>query len=382
MAKTYYLISTAGYPNFGDEQIVRTWLSFFRKYDPNAQVILDVPFASRAGMLFRDEFANLQIVDTLWNMIDLLDVTHADLADLNRHKDLLTGGDPRNTLGIRLIESADVIHILGGGYFDVTNRDFQRTYHLFPMLAAAKSLHPDVRLIATGIGLTPISEIVQAAIEPSLAVFDHVGVRDTASAEVAGTTLEADDVFMSAGLNALRLNVRNDSPDILLSLQPMDDDIRDSFVALLVAFLRQPEHQTKRVGVIEAMVPEDNWPYISQAFDNAPDVKDRMTFYSFWDIWRRGLPVKPKQQWVTTRFHMHLVGALLGYKGTAVSVGSTYYNTKHQSLLNVGTGWQFLASPEQAKPIAPNSTTREQEKLMLVGQQKIDAMRELYHVSI
>lgn len=38
MAKRY-LISTAGYPNFGDEQIVRTWLKFYRENFPDDQLI-------------------------------------------------------------------------------------------------------------------------------------------------------------------------------------------------------------------------------------------------------------------------------------------------------------------------------------------------------
>ena len=72
MSEVYYLVSTAGFPNFGDEQIVRTWLTIFRQKNPSAKIILDVPAASRSQFLFKEEFDNLMIVDTLWNVIHFL----------------------------------------------------------------------------------------------------------------------------------------------------------------------------------------------------------------------------------------------------------------------------------------------------------------------
>jgi hypothetical protein len=378
MANVHYLISTAGYPNFGDEEIVRTWLAFFRKYDPTSRVILDVPFASRAGLLFHHEFADLQIVDTTWNMVDFLTVTNVGLTDFKRHREILTGDDPRNTLGIRLLTGADTIHLLGGGYFDVTNPDFKRSYHFFPLLGAVKALNADVHLFASGLGLTPIDEETVAALATYTGDFDRVGVRDDASLVVAGTVLEPDDVFMSSNLGSLALNQRDDNPEILLSVQPIDQASRAGLVDQLLAFLRLPDNAAKEIAVIEAMVPDDNWLYFSRALDEAPDVKDRMRFYSFWEVWQRGLPVRPGQVWVTTRFHLHLVGALLGYKGTAISVGSDYYNTKHQSLLTVGTGWQYFDEPALGQAIAPMAVADGEAKLRAVGQWKLDMMRELY----
>ena len=105
MAKRY-LISTAGYPNFGDEQIVRTWLKFYRENFPDDQFILDVPFPARASFLFQDELPHVQFVDTIWNLVYLAHDQQLTLENESEVSAILHGGDPRNNVPIAEVPDA------------------------------------------------------------------------------------------------------------------------------------------------------------------------------------------------------------------------------------------------------------------------------------
>ncbi|GAK31457.1 hypothetical protein WOSG25_100230 [Weissella oryzae SG25] len=376
----YYLISTAGYPNFGDEMIVRTWLKYFKIHHPEAKVTLDVPFPARAQFLFANDFENIIFVDTVWNAIYKAESDGASLTNPEKLFEALEGNDPRNSAGINHLMNAQSIHLLGGGYFSVDQDVFTRTYLFFPLLKYVKDHNPQVKLFATGLGLTPISSLYADCLaEKYVPVFDYFGVRDQESAKINGTQYEVDDVFMAKKLDALKLNVSDDNPDILLSISSfssMDDE--QNFIAKLIKFLERPENQTKKIGVLEAMIPDDNWLFFSDVWNDFPDIKARLKFYGFWDIWQKGIPYKKDQLWVTTRFHYHLVGALLGVKGTAVLLGDDYYATKHNSLSKIGTGWQILALDSQTD-IKPTSSKMGLKLLQL----KIDAkMRRIDNLFI
>lgn len=215
-----YLISTAGFPNFGDEQIVRTWLKFYQDECPNDQIILDVPFPARASFLFQGEFDNIQFVDTIWNLVYLANANGLTLKNEREVSAILHGGDPRNNVPIREMLESDKIHILGGGYFSTEHDEFSYTYLFFMMLALIKQDKPEIELLATGVGLTPINDEIVKAIGQYTAAFSYLGVRDQPSLIVPNTTFEPDDVVMSLHLNAFKLDENSDNPDILLSIQP------------------------------------------------------------------------------------------------------------------------------------------------------------------
>ena len=379
MAKRY-LISTAGYPNFGDEQIVRTWLKFYRENFPDDQLILDVPFPARASFLFQDELPYVQFVDTIWNLVYLAHDQQLTLENESEVSAILHGGDPRNNVPIAALFDSDVIHLLGGGYFSTAYQEFSYTYLFFMLLALVKRDRPDTQLYATGIGLTPITDDITANLACYTDVFSYIGVRDRASTVVANTTFEYDDVVMAPKLEAIKQDDRPDNPDVLLMIQPFKQDTQqEKFIQLLVAYLRQPSHRDKKIGIVEAMIPGDNWLFYSEALQDYPDIQQRLTFYGFWDIWQHGIPVKANQEWVTTRFHFHLIGALLGYRGTAINPGDDYYDVKHQSLVDLGTSWQYI-DLATATNVAIKPTFRQIAKLKLAcaTQKKIKRMKQLF----
>lgn len=375
---THYLISTAGYPNYGDEQIVRTWLAFFKKRHANDQIILDVPFPSRAQFLFKDEFPDLLIVDTFWNLIYLAESKDITLDDTNSLFELLHGGDPRNAVPITAILGADSLHLLGGGYFSVDHIEFKRTFYFFALLSIIKDKHPTTKIFATGLGLTPINSDIVSVIKGYVSNFDYFGVRDHASNLFPNATLEVDDVFLSKPLSAIKINKSDENPDILVSIQPIfDDEHRKLVIKSLISFLKQ--HKNAKIGILEAMVPEDNWLYFGDVFYQEPDIKERLVFYDFWTLWMDGIPFKKNQLWISTRFHFHLIGALLGAKGTAISIGTQYYDVKHQSLIDWGTGWQFQNLAQKDSAMAPKSNRFFQVKSKNLAEQKMKRVERMMY---
>lgn len=83
-------------------------------------------------------------------------------------------------------------------------------------------------------------------------MFSYIGVRDRASTVVANTTFEYDDVVMAPKLEAIKQDDRPDNPDVLLMIQPFKQDTQqEKFIQLLVAYLQQPSHREKKLGLLK-----------------------------------------------------------------------------------------------------------------------------------
>src|SRR5699024_10240035 len=64
-------------------------------------------------------------------------------------------------------------------------------------------------------------------------------------------------------------------------------------------------------------------------------------FVPFTRFWRGGVAPAAHQIWLTTRFHHHLVAALHGARGIALSAKTGYYDVKHGSLVEGGSRWRI-----------------------------------------
>ncbi len=65
----------------------------------------------------------------------------------------------------------------------------------------------------------------------------------------------------------------------------------------------------------------------------------RVAFFPLDNLLRRGLPARPGQRWLTTRFHPHLLAAAKGCSGSFISVSEEYYGVKHHAVLRMGSRW-------------------------------------------
>jgi hypothetical protein len=117
------------------------------------------------------------------------------------------------------------------------------------------------------------------------------------------------------------------------------DGGEQSIAGIIDRFVDMHVRPGEAIGLVEA-IPPDDMRHVARLADELPNVRR----YPFQWIWTHGLPAHAGQIWLTTRFHPHLLAAAAGASGTIVGVHDGYYDIKHESLLRLGTGWQYAHS--------------------------------------
>ncbi|MDD7962164.1 polysaccharide pyruvyl transferase family protein [Microbacterium thalli] len=367
--RRFYLVASAGAPNFGDEFITRAWLDWLAENHPTAEVWLDCIHPGRATHLFADTHPRLRVTNTLWQLAHtevLSDLT----ADRQRAERLIaTLGSPQYDLGLEDLRQMTSVHFLGGGYLNSlweTN---------LTMVAAAAELRRlfGVPIYATGAGLMPATGEAQRHLSEGFASFDVVEARDAPSAETFGVRAGIDDAFLAFGTER-RIFGDYPTPDRMVLIQGdfVADEQREHLRTRIREMVR--EAGSERIGFVEAYPPRDA--------EFVPPVEEtpNVDFFPFMRIWQEGLPMRPGQSWLTTRFHFHLLAAAAGAAGLALAADDEYYAVKHGSLTALGTGWRvsslddWLASA--ARPEASGSLPA--ERLATLVEQKLTLARVLY----
>ncbi|MEE4024634.1 polysaccharide pyruvyl transferase family protein [Gordonia sp. PKS22-38] len=363
-----YLISPAGFPNYGDELIARAWLRELARRRPRAMVVLDCHSPGQAGLLLRDLHPRAVFVDTLWQLTHYAsDRERTDGPDPDTPwiwvADAATrlGPAPRLAEGVDVFRRATSVHILGGGYLNAV-----WPQHVSLVAAVAELTRATgVPVYATGQGLLPqLGEPAWSVLRKGIEDFAVFDCRDAASADAlagAGSTRHTgDDAWL--GL---------DDPDVVrtpdLEQKPgssnpggagagvtlcVQGDLADEFSArgrtgldALTEFVRATldawEVPGEAVTVIEGIPGRDR----EVPLRLGERLKGARTI-PFLGVWRRGLPVGFGDTWISTRFHPHLVAAAAGDSGVAVIPRPDYYATKHGSLTAGGSRWTVVDDPE------------------------------------
>lgn len=347
-AAPVYLVSAAGVPNLGDELIARAWLDWLARAHPRVEVWLDCVEPGRAAHLLDGVHPRVRFTNTLWQL------THhgpdaAPDADEPRIRAIVRElGSPRIDAGLTLLRATRSVHFLGGGYLNAVWR------RNLGMLVAASELRRGfgVPAFATGQGFLPQSDDSAAWVSALLREFDFVESRDAQGARRLGVRAGLDDAFLALG-NERPVASAGEAPEVMILIQgDLGGADEDELFAAVAAFLgRQPADA--RIGLVEALPPDDA-RILARLREHRPGIR----FYPFSEIWADGLPARPGQTWLTTRFHVHLLAAAVGARGAALSLHPGYYDVKHASLVEVGTGWGVSSSPRRvpaasADPLFP-----------------------------
>ncbi|MHA7283647.1 polysaccharide pyruvyl transferase family protein [Arthrobacter sp. TMS2-4] len=347
-----YLISPAGHPNFGDELIAAAWLKHLAQTRPDDEVWLDCPNPGLASELFHGLHPRLRVTNTLWRSCWEAPSTDPDVV-MTRVVDLVRNfGSPAYDLGLERLRKVESLHLLGGGYLN----------NLWPfhagLVAGAVAVQAltGAKLYGTGLSVVPMIDTgtgMDGVGHPRTVVellqhFDHVSVRDQASADVLGVTLGLDDAFLGV-LEERRRGLARGGADLVLCLQSdlqseeqsrkVIDDVRATVAAARA--------QGRTIQYVEAIPGVDR-----PAFDALGDLMDPDSFIPFMSVWRDGLPLRADQTWVTTRFHLHFLAAAAGAAGTAIGVKDGFYDVKHRSLMDLGTGWSYRPASQENAPDA------------------------------
>jgi hypothetical protein len=333
LAVIVYLVGTAGHPNYGDELITSTWLRFYAKRLPRAQVWLDTPRPGQTAVLHHGLHPHLTCVDTLYHACwNAASESVDDAVAIGREVVANPGRLPREVSGLEVLQQADLVHVLGGGYI---NALWPR--HIALLAAAvATAERRGTRLALTGAGLTPAAAGGPAVLSDLLSRFDVVDVRDVPSLELlAGNdavTCSGDDALL--GLGSLRRRREPLARTLLCLQEDLLEVSVDDLAAYVLASLTAWGVDQEPVTLVECLPPND--------LHIAPLLADglpTLQVLPFDRLWREGFPSHPSHRWISTRFHPHLVAAATGAWGVALETGSPYYETKHASLLALGTRW-------------------------------------------
>ncbi len=342
--RTIYLVATSGHPNFGDELILRSWLRFLAAHEPHAEVWVDCPAPGPTAPLMRDEHPGLRTTDTLYRLCwEAPSDDPRVVAEFVGRALEEPGEAPRWIPGIDVLRRSDVVHVLGGGYI---NDVWPRHHGL--VAGAAWMSRRGARVAATGLGLQPAGDAAHEVWQASAAAFDVLTVRDETSlkvvtADAPRATLAPDDVLLSAPSDVLDASSA-DAPDVMVCVQT---DMLDGDFADVVSFVRTTL-QGWGVGKGDAVGFVECIPRVDRAiYDALRGELPEARFYSLWDLLAQGLPARPGQRWISSRYHPHLLAAQAGASGVALSLSDDYYSVKHGAVTALGSGWT-LATTESA----------------------------------
>ena len=370
----YYLVSTAGFPNFGDELILLGWLRYLADVAPDATVWVDTHSPGPTQMLLGDAHPRVRFTDTLWRLCwEAPSEDPWEVASWVQHAVQNPGLAPRWHQGIMLLHRLDVVHVVGGGY---ANAIWPKHIGLLAGAAAA-ARHSQGRAAMTGHGLTPAADGTAPLLRALADRFEIVDVRDSESARLLGIAPGVDDAFLALGRDKFVAPTEVwpdvEPPEVMLCLQSdMGDRNLGRVAGATLSMLRDWRVPPERVCVVEGIPRVDREVYA--LFEHElPGAR----FYSFAEVWERGLPVSSQQTWISTRFHVHMAAAAAGANGVALAVSPDYYTTKHRSLIELGSGWSLLDDLD-AVPPRPSGGGFPPSTIERLRQEKLELAKAVY----
>lgn len=328
-----YLVATTGHPNYGDELIAATWLKYLARVAPGSEVWIDCPNPGPSAVMLGHLHPRVRFTDTFWRLCwEAPSDGPWEVSAWVQHAFNDPGLAPRWVAGIELAATADVVHLVGGGF---VNGIWPR--HIGLMAAAVAAVRRSGgRAVMTGQGLWPVAEDASSLVRNLVDQFSVVDVRDEPSAELLGSvgavSTTGDDMFFGIESGLYR---DDDLREIMICLQ---SDLLDVTVPAMAGFLldtlREWGVRPERVGFVEG-IPRVDREVFALVEHDLPGAR----FYPFAEVMEKGLPASEHQRWLSTRFHVHLMAAAVGAPGVAVSINSGYYTNKHRSLIDRGSSW-------------------------------------------
>ncbi len=330
----HYLVCPAGIPNYGDELIAMTWLRHLSEVAPDADVVVDCQGPQAAAARMGGIHPRARFTNCLWQLCTRNWPRHAAGTS-----EAVTAAvrDPDRAGGLagdlRELRRADRVHLLGGGFINAIWPPFVGLLAGITEAAA----HSGARTALSGQGMWPPARGAEDLTRSLVERFDVVDVRDAPSAEFLGigpAGHSCDDVFLGFGPELLHTG--EEVPEVMVSVQTLlTDSAPEELVGFVAGILRA--WGVERVGLVECAPDQDG-----KVLELAERMLPAARRYPLEEILTRGLPLRPGQCWISTRFHPHLVAAAGGASGVAVNIRPDYYGTKHRSLLDGGSAWRLV----------------------------------------
>lgn len=361
-----YLIAPSGNPNFGDEFIAASWLKYLAKTQPETPVYLDCPQPGLAQSLFSALHPKLRVTNTLWRAMG--DAAGLPLDEQGPRVTRLVKnlGSPLYDLGLLQLRQAKSLHLLGGGYI---NGLWPQHYSLIDGMRAVREL-TGARLFATGLGLMPDHPDPRVDAHSLFRDFEYASARDMGSSRTFALTPGIDDAYLGVVEEIGRNTLADASLCICIQSDTTDDGFVDFAVGMARDAIKRAQDENRSVFYFEAIPGGDR-----VVFDRLEGLIPESNFIPFTQVWSAGLPLSPNQTWLTTRFHFHLLASAAGASGEVIGAKKGYYDVKHQSLIDLGSGWGYVSQNTLATDRASNLLHR---KLSELANRKFAEAQKLY----
>jgi len=349
-----YIITTAGFPNYGDGLLLEIWLEFLTKKYPRAVIWADCHSPGIVSAMFSDKFRTVRFTDFVWRVMWVCPFQSASesmvygLGAWTVHQ----GAWTRFHHAARHIQQADLVHIIGAGFI---NAIWPRHLAILGMVRAAPYAKKNVKLLMTGAGLMPLSGSDVTLLALILKDFNHIDVRDQESYK---------SLLATGFINESKLTQSGDDT-FLKQMVPIENLDQESRICLCIQGDFWEEISTidmldKVALTIRTLFP-DSSPQI-RFYEFIPSVDQRfyselserlghIDYVSFERIFYTGLDIKSTDVVITSRFHMHLLAARQGARGVWINSKPGYYDIKHQSVVDSGSYWQELSLSLDEKPV-------------------------------
>lgn len=341
-----YLVGSSGYPYYGDEVVAAAWLRHLAATEPDAEVYLDCPNPGGAQLFLGDLHPNVRFVDTLFRVSLAAPSEDAqEVVDFVSQATRQPGfGYAHRAAGIELLHTADVVHVIGGGYLaSIWPRHIG-------VLAAGQVLAAEhgKNVAITGVGLLP-SAASNELLDQLTAGYSVVDVRDERSRALLSAdtaTATGDDALL--GLGGDEAYDQRDSVGTMMCLQSdlVEEGGLEALARSAVETAKAWALHPHKIGYIESIPGQDR-----VVFEMIESELPGMRFYPFTEVWREGLPARRGQRWITTRESLHLAAAAAGAWGVAFPVRAGYDDVAHQNLIDQGSRWVMGTLGEAAPEI-------------------------------
>lgn len=361
-----YLVAPSGNPNFGDEFIAAAWLRHLAKAAPGTEVYLNCPQPGTAQILFAGLHPLLRVTNTLWRAVAESSSLPPSQMGERMAQLVRDTGSPLYDLGLLKLREARSLHLLGGGYI---NSMWPQHYGLVRAVKAVREL-TGARLYATGLGLMPMDTDLSVDPLGMFADSEYASVRDADSAKAYGLKFGLDDALLGATAEIGRDSAAPNSLCVCIQNDTVDDGHLTTALAYARARVTSAVDSGREVHYFEAIPGSDR-----AAYESLSDLIPESHFVPFVETWRRGLPLHSGQEWLTTRFHFHLLAAAAGATGTSIEAKAGYYDVKHGSVRGLGSGWAHVVDGVETVASGPNTLA---SGLGALVERKLAEARKLY----
>jgi hypothetical protein len=365
--KKIAIIGGAGAPNYGDEIIVKGWISYFKENARDAEVVFYENIAANERQL-HCETPEIRFSDDLVKIAKNFQGIGFWEQVIRGYRFIENDGVGKYSMyDLTPLMEADIVHLHGGGYLN----DYDPIKGFYLGLLASLKEKRGCMIIATGIGFGPVSdppEELIAKLKHIWAAFDFFELRDVDNFRAlssmfpsANTIYGLDDCY----LNPIESLVVSDESKKRLFLSMLDYNIRkieESFWSALIDYSKN----------FDEIIFIESYPW--QDRNVLKFLREKIGPVGNLDIhetMKNGIRAGSGDFVICSRFHVHFVLSRAGINGL-YSKDTSYYSIKHQSIVDLGSKMKFcdlrlFEQPQSGRSfIAMRESALRAQKLQLI----------------